>query len=175
MNRRTFMQTVPVGIAATAAAANAWGVSPNQEASPADVPTRGAFHHSVCQWCYSSMDLADLTKKAKAMGIESIELLGEEQWKIVQANGLTCAVANGPTTIASGFNRKSCGDRETCGATLAQDQSGRHSQHDRVLRESGGAVRCRWLEELCDRAEAHHADGGGARCHHHYGVTQQQG
>jgi len=105
MNRRTFMQTVPVGIAATAAAANAWGVSPNQEASPADVPTRGAFHHSVCQWCYSSMDLADLTKKAKAMGIESIELLGEEQWKIVQANGLTCAVANGPTTIASGFNR----------------------------------------------------------------------
>lgn len=51
------------------------------------------------------MDLAELTKQAKAMGIESIELLSEEQWKIVQANGLTCAVANGPTSIVTGLNR----------------------------------------------------------------------
>ena len=51
------------------------------------------------------MDLVELAKNAKAMGIESIELLSEPQWKIVQAQGLTCAVANGPTTIPSGLNR----------------------------------------------------------------------
>ncbi len=51
------------------------------------------------------MDLVELTTAAKAMGIESIELLNESQWKVVQSNGLTCAVANGPTTIPTGLNR----------------------------------------------------------------------
>ncbi|MDA1262857.1 MAG: TIM barrel protein [Planctomycetota bacterium] len=106
MNRRTFIQTLPVSVAVVGGA-----LSKSEAASTQEVDTKttvgggSAFRHSVCQWCYSSMDLADLTKQAKAMGIESIELLNEEQWKVVQANGLTCAVANGPTTISSGFNR----------------------------------------------------------------------
>lgn len=106
MNRRTFIQTLPVSVAVVGGA-----LSKSEAASTQEVDTKttvgggSAFRHSVCQWCYSSMDLADLTKQAKAMGIESIELLNEEQWKVVQANGLMCAVANGPTTISSGFNR----------------------------------------------------------------------
>ncbi len=104
MDRRTFIQAVPAGIVATAI------VGPRiaqaaQSAQQVAISTTGGFRHSVCQWCYGSMDLADLTKQAKAMGIESIELLSEKQWEIVQANGLTCAVANGPTSITAGLNR----------------------------------------------------------------------
>ena len=106
MNRRTFMQTLPVGVAvASGALSNGHAVANQEVAAKPSAGGGSGFRHSVCQWCYSSMDLADLTKQAKAMGIESIELLSEDQWKIVQANGLMCAVANGPTTISSGFNR----------------------------------------------------------------------
>lgn len=99
------MQTAPMSVAAIAALSNVGSAIAQQAAAPEAKSPGGAFRHSVCQWCYSSMDLADLTRQAKAMGIESIELLSEPQWKIVQTNGLTCAVANGPTTIGSGFNR----------------------------------------------------------------------
>ena len=108
MNRRTFIERVPAGVAAAAAlAALARGasVSPQESAStaaPSSSP--GGFKHSVCRWCYGSMDLRDLTRAAKGMGIVSIELLSEPEWKIVQEEGLTCAVANGPTSIGTGFN-----------------------------------------------------------------------
>jgi hydroxypyruvate isomerase len=42
---------------------------------------------------------------AKKIGISSIELLGPEDWPTVQRHGLTCAMANGATTIRSGLNR----------------------------------------------------------------------
>ncbi len=39
------------------------------------------------------------------MGIESVELLNPDEWPVVRAHGLTCAMANGTTTIPKGFNR----------------------------------------------------------------------
>jgi hydroxypyruvate isomerase len=45
------------------------------------------------------------------MGIASIELLGEGEWATVEKHGLTCAVANGPTSIGQGFNRIENHDR----------------------------------------------------------------
>jgi hydroxypyruvate isomerase len=45
------------------------------------------------------------------MGIESIELLSESEWPTVKAHGLTCAVANGPTSIGQGINRPETHDR----------------------------------------------------------------
>ncbi len=51
------------------------------------------INHSVCQWCYSSIPLEDLAKAAKEIGLKSIELLGADQWTVVQKHGLTCAMA----------------------------------------------------------------------------------
>lgn len=106
MNRRAFLQAVPAGIAAAAVVEQSWGASATQAENPSvGSDNAPGYRHSVCQWCYSSMDLAELTRHAKSMGIESIELLSEPQWKSVQENGLTCAVANGPTSIPTGLNR----------------------------------------------------------------------
>ena len=66
---------------------------------------------SVCQWCYDGMPLDDLCRNAKDMGLRSVELLGERQWDTVKRHGLTCAMANGPTTIGVGLNRPSEYDR----------------------------------------------------------------
>jgi hydroxypyruvate isomerase len=63
------------------------------------------FHHSVCKWCYKDIPLADMAAAVKEFGIESIELLNPEDWPVLKQHGLTCAMANGTTTIPKGFNR----------------------------------------------------------------------
>jgi len=70
-------------------------------ATPAPTPIR----HSVCKWCYNKIPLEDFAKAAEEIGLESVELLDPNDWPTVQKYGLTCALANGTTTIPSGFNR----------------------------------------------------------------------
>ena len=66
---------------------------------------------SVCRWCYQSMPLDVLCRNVAAMGFSSVELLSESEWPVVKQFGLTCAVANGPSTIPVGFNRLDQHDR----------------------------------------------------------------
>jgi hydroxypyruvate isomerase len=65
----------------------------------------GRLRQSVCAWCYGGTKLEDLCAIVKRVGIGSIELLDEPQWKVVQSQGLACAVANGPGGITKGWNR----------------------------------------------------------------------
>ncbi|MBX2895163.1 MAG: TIM barrel protein [Cyclobacteriaceae bacterium] len=63
------------------------------------------INHSVCQWCYNSIPLEDLAKAAKEIGLKSIELLGADQWAVVQKHGLTCAMAYATDVgLNKGFN-----------------------------------------------------------------------
>lgn len=73
--------------------------------SPTAQSLKGRLKQSVCRWCYGKMSVDDLCKNAAAMGLKSVELLGENEWSIPAKHGLTCAVANGPTSIARGWNR----------------------------------------------------------------------
>ncbi|MCC6673147.1 MAG: TIM barrel protein [Planctomycetes bacterium] len=74
-------------------------------------PAAGRLRQSVARWCYPKIQLADLCREAKAMGLESVELLGEKEWGVVREHGLTCAVANGPGPIHEGWNRIEHHDR----------------------------------------------------------------
>jgi hydroxypyruvate isomerase len=51
------------------------------------------------------MPLEDLCREAAAMGLLSVELLGEKDWAVARRHGLTCAMANGPSGITVGWNR----------------------------------------------------------------------
>jgi|LauGreDrversion4_2_1035121.scaffolds.fasta_scaffold15067_6 hydroxypyruvate isomerase len=104
MDRRSFLQA---GIAASTTAAIAPTALADDAAKPAapDAPAPGRLRQSVCAWCYGGTKLEDLCAIAKRVGIGSIELLDEAQWKVVQSNGLACAVANGPGGITKGWNR----------------------------------------------------------------------
>jgi len=69
-------------------------------------PLKGNIHHSVSQWCYGDIPLEELAKACREMGIESIELLGEKDWHVVQKAGLKCAVGYATDLgIPKGFNR----------------------------------------------------------------------
>lgn len=66
---------------------------------------KGRINHSVCRWCYQDVPLEDLCKAAKDMGITSIELVGPEEWPVLQKYGLTSAMPWGAGMgIEKGFN-----------------------------------------------------------------------
>jgi hydroxypyruvate isomerase len=67
--------------------------------------SRSAFRHSVCKWCYPHIPLDTLAAAAAGLGLSSIELLNPDEWPVVRAHGLTCAMANGTMTIPKGLNR----------------------------------------------------------------------
>jgi hydroxypyruvate isomerase len=68
---------------------------------------KGNIHHSVSQWCYGDIPIEDFVKACKEMGIESIELLKENDWPVVAKGGLKCAVGYATDWgIPKGFNRK---------------------------------------------------------------------
>ena len=92
--------TVMAGAAGAAATLSA--TRSNSVAHAADL--KGRVKHSACRWCYQKTPLEELCQKAKASGVQSIELLKEDEWPVVQAQGLECAVAYGPTAIARGWN-----------------------------------------------------------------------
>lgn len=104
MNRRQF-----VAASSLAAAAAAAGSLPGAAATALSAPPRpelkGRLKQSVCRWCYGKMSLEDLCKGAAEIGLKSVELLDEKEWSIPAKYGLTCAVANGPTSIVRGWNR----------------------------------------------------------------------
>ena len=67
---------------------------------------KGNIRHSVSQWCYGSIPLDEFAAACKGMGLESIELLNEDQWPVVKKHGLTCAVGYATDMgIPKGFNR----------------------------------------------------------------------
>ena len=69
---------------------------------------KGRINHSVCRWCYGSIQLDDLCKSAKKIGLQSIELLNPEEFETVKKHDLTCAMVSGIRDgygIAKGWNR----------------------------------------------------------------------
>ncbi len=103
LTRREVLATF-AGAAALAALPHSSAAEEKKSADAAPA-TDGQFHHSVCKWCYPKVPLETLAQSAKDLGLESIELLNPEDWPVVKKYGLTCAMANGTTTIPKGFNR----------------------------------------------------------------------
>ncbi len=102
ISRRGVLKTLVAGSAAAAA----WPRTVKAAQEGPATPLKGRVHHSVCRWCYRKIPLEDLCQAAKKIGLESIELLGPDDWPTLRKHGLTCAMANGAGMgITKGFNR----------------------------------------------------------------------
>ena len=78
-------------------------------ATNASIPsaTKQLFQHSACRWCYQDIPLEELAERGVDIGLKSLELLRPEEWPIVQAKGLECAVATDSfASIRNGFNHR---------------------------------------------------------------------
>jgi hydroxypyruvate isomerase len=80
------------------------GLTPSTTVMAATAPLKGKLKQSVCKWCYPNLTLDQLCEAAKAIGLQSVELLSENEWETVKKYGLTCAMANGPGPIPDGWN-----------------------------------------------------------------------
>jgi hydroxypyruvate isomerase len=105
LSRRSVLRSL-AGAAATATlvrtdAVAATGAKPEHPPAMAGA----SFQHSVCKWCYKAIPLEEFARAARAIGLQSVELLDPADWPTVQKHGLTCAMATGVSTIAKGFNR----------------------------------------------------------------------
>ena len=94
----------------TAASLAAASLSQRLGAADAVSGLQGRIRHSVCKWCYPKVSLDELAIAGKAMGLQSIELLGPGEWETVKKHGLTCAITSNPVKnglggITKGFNR----------------------------------------------------------------------
>ncbi|HYC86623.1 MAG TPA: TIM barrel protein [Chryseosolibacter sp.] len=109
LSRRSAMKTLAGSAAAIA------GVSLSTRLNAAeqrfDIDMKGKINHSVCRWCYNEIPLEDLCKAAKEIGLQSVELVGPEEWPILKKYGLTSALPWGAGKgIAEGFNNPSLHD-----------------------------------------------------------------
>jgi len=115
LSRRTVLAGMAGAAAASAllaeggsAAASELANAPQQNPAAAPATTgagSGRLKQSVCKWCYGSIPLDEFCAKVKPLGIQSVELLGENDWATVKKHGLTVAVASGPGGIPDGWNR----------------------------------------------------------------------
>jgi hydroxypyruvate isomerase len=103
LTRREALASLAAGAAALTGLSHPTWAADNPAPSPA-MPAP-SFRHSVCKWCYPNIPLETLAAAGQDLGLSSIELLDPAEWPVVQKHGLTCAVANGTTTITSGLNR----------------------------------------------------------------------
>lgn len=100
---------------AGSAAVTLAGLSLSERVSAAEASLenqlKGKINHSVCRWCYQNIPFEDLCKAAKNIGIASIELVGPEEWPILQKYGLTAALPWGAGKgITEGFNNPALHD-----------------------------------------------------------------
>ncbi|MGQ0539730.1 MAG: hydroxypyruvate isomerase family protein [Gemmatimonadaceae bacterium] len=67
----------------------------------------GRLKQSVCRWPFSQVPLGEFCQRVKALGLEAVDLLTEDEWPAVRAAGLVCSMAT-PTRrrdfISAGIN-----------------------------------------------------------------------
>ncbi len=69
------------------------------------LPGGNGIKHSVCRWCFNGIELEALCEAAQDIGIESIEIVGPNDWPVLQKYGLTCAMGTDSfASIPDGFN-----------------------------------------------------------------------
>jgi len=93
MQRRTFIMTTGKSAAIAAATAS---LATRLEAADA-ASNNSRINHSVCRWCYNSIQLEDLCIAGKEIGLKSVELLMPDDLPVIQKHGLVCAMVSFPT------------------------------------------------------------------------------
>jgi len=77
---------------------------PHSIVTSAQQVTKQEYKHSISRWCYSKIEINELISWCKELGIASIELLDKEEYDIVKAAGLDCAIVNGSSLgLEKGF------------------------------------------------------------------------
>ena len=105
MNRRKFIQSVALAVAATPLLSTV----ARAESTPS-AKLKGNIHHCVCRGSFGKISLDDACQAGKEMGLVGIDLLNPPDFDIVKQHGLVCSMVSFPTVdgiggIGKAFNR----------------------------------------------------------------------
>jgi hydroxypyruvate isomerase len=82
-----------------------------QVAAPQTIPRKGRLKQGVARWCFNKWSLEELAKQSARLGLKGIDLIGPEEWPVVQKYGLAPSMVSGGGSIADGLNRKENHDK----------------------------------------------------------------
>lgn len=104
-SRRDALKNIVAGTAAIGTAGMLSSFSSEDETKSSTL--KGNINHSVCRWCYGSIELDEFCAAAKKMGIVAIDLVGPKDWPVLQKYGLYSSMCNGAEiNLVDGFNDK---------------------------------------------------------------------
>jgi hydroxypyruvate isomerase len=104
-SRRKMLKTIVGGTAALGVLKSLpnFAMEPDHKIIPAKL--KGNVNHSVCRWCYSSIELDALCAAGKEMGLKAIDLVGPSEWPTLKKYGLYSSMCNGAEiNLVDGFN-----------------------------------------------------------------------
>jgi hydroxypyruvate isomerase len=78
-------------------------VSTHAESLPYQL--KGNVNHAVCHWPFNPMTIEELCIGIKKIGFNAIDLIGPNNWHILQKHGVVCSLCNGADMgIVKGWN-----------------------------------------------------------------------
>ncbi|UFH34846.1 hydroxypyruvate isomerase family protein [Flavobacterium acetivorans] len=105
LSRRSVIKNIVAGAVALNIPLGFSAAASPKETNMEEQTIKGNINHSVCRWCFSSIDLEILCVEAKKMGISAIDLVGPADWPILKKHGLDSAMCNGAEiNLVDGFN-----------------------------------------------------------------------
>lgn len=105
LSRRSVIKNIVAGAVALNIPLGFSAAASPKETNMEEQTIKGNINHSVCRWCFSSIDLETLCIEAKKMGISAIDLVGPADWPILKKHGLDSAMCNGAEiNLVDGFN-----------------------------------------------------------------------
>ncbi|MFC3562333.1 hydroxypyruvate isomerase family protein [Pedobacter jamesrossensis] len=108
LNRRNALKNIIAGTAAIGVSSGFSALAMDKKELPKSVDKlKGNINHSVCRWCFSTLDVDALCTEAKKIGIKGIDLVGPGDWPILKKHGLESTMCNGAEiNLVDGFNDK---------------------------------------------------------------------
>lgn len=106
MNRRSVIKGIIAGTAAIGipSSLSAFAIQ-NIDTKMDTLQLKGNINHSVCRWCFDSIDIDTFCTEVKKIGITAIDLVGPKDWPTLQKHGLMSSMCNGAEiNLVDGFN-----------------------------------------------------------------------
>lgn len=77
----------------------------NSQAENMPYQLKGNVNHAVCHWPFNPMTIEELCIEIKKIGFNAIDLIGPNNWHILQKHGVVCSLCNGADMgIVKGWN-----------------------------------------------------------------------
>jgi len=113
LNRRNALKNIIAGTAAIGVSSGFSALSMDKtDLVENNNKLKGNINHSVCRWCFSSLDVETLCIEAKKLGLTGIDLVGPKDWPTLEKHGLTSSMCNGAEiNLVDGFNDKKFHDQ----------------------------------------------------------------